>query len=76
MNCKNRNGDLCNTPKAPLPKGNSPVRGNVCKADKRVAVSARKLSSVCETEGFKKESYIFDCILLSIHTLRLYLIKH
>ena len=53
MNCKNRNGDLCNTPKAPLPKGNSPVRGNVCKADKRVAVPARKLSSECETEGFK-----------------------
>ena len=50
---------------APLPKGNSPVRGNVCKADKRVAVSARKLSSVCETEGFKKESYIFGggCML-------------
>ena len=35
--------DLCNEPKASLPKGNSPVRGNVCKADKRVAVSARKL---------------------------------
>ena len=37
---------------APLPKGNSPVRGNVCKADKRVAVSARKLSRFAVTEGF------------------------
>ena len=55
-----------------MPKGNSPVRGNVCKADKRVAVSARKLSSVCETEGFKNNIHQ---LFLNADTLRLCQIK-
>jgi hypothetical protein len=39
-----------------LPKGNSPVRGNVCKADKRVAVSARKLD-FCVAKRLRDSKY-------------------
>ena len=39
---------------APLCKGNSPVRGNVCSADKRVAVFAEELSAKL-TEGLLKD---------------------
>ena len=40
--------------KKALLKGNSPVRGNVCKADKRVPVSGRK--AVRRTEGSKHKT--------------------
>ena len=36
----------------PALKGNSPVRGNVCNADKRVPVSGRKGGTRSVTEGF------------------------
>ena len=44
-------------PSKPRLKGNSPVRGNVCKADKRVPVSGRKGGSRKTDGEVKQKSY-------------------